>query len=165
MATLKKFWIYFLIFIIAFLLINCLTYAAMEENYEDINYEIKTESPMVIITQCKAKHSCGYIEGSVTNNTGEYIPLMYLQINLYNKDNIYLGTEYKELKYFNINETIKFNIDYTYENIDKLEIKFTDKVVDNNKEYINVNPIITDETIQLAMPIAGALLLWYILPY
>ena len=30
----------------------------------------------------------------------EIIPLKYLQINLYDKDNVYLGSEYKELKNF-----------------------------------------------------------------
>ncbi len=165
MGTLKKFCIYFLIFIIAFFLLNCLTSLAMEEDYKNVNYEIKDVSPEVNVTECKAKYSTGYIKGSVTNNTGEYIPLSYMKIDLYDKDGIYMGTEYKELKYFNKNETIKFDIDYTYENIDRLEIKFVDKIINDDKEILNIKPIITEETIHISMPIAGALMFWYILPY
>lgn len=148
MGTLKKFCIYFIIFVIAFLLINCLTYATMYESYKDINYEIKETSPQISVNDCKAIYSQGYINGSITNDTGNLIPLKYLKVNLYDTDGIYLGSEYKELKNFYPDETINFDTEYHYNNVDKVVFSITDNKKgndkkDNDKENLIVKPIIT----------------------
>ena len=133
MATIKKFWKYFLLFIIVFLLVSFLTNFTMKDNYKDItDYEIKTSSPEIKITECKTEYSHGYIKGTIKNNTGEHIQLKYLKIDLYNKDNRYVGTEYEELKYFNVNEIIDFEVDYRYENINRFVVSIVDK---KEKEY------------------------------
>ncbi len=161
---------YFLIFLAGFAIVSFLTYAMMKENYNNLtDYEIKTQSPKVKITEFKSTYSYGYINGSVTNNTGEHIPSCYLRIDLYNSNDIYLGTEYKELKYFNVNETINFEINFDYAEVDKAIINVVDEIkkensVQDSKESgksiagINVEPVITDETMEIAVPIAGCLL-------
>ena len=116
METLKKFWMYFWMFIGFFILVTILTNFLMRDDYKNAKYEIKAESPEIVVTECKAAYGNGYIKGNVTNNTGELIPLKYLQINLYDKDSVYLGSEYKELKLFNVNETINFDMSYNYLN-------------------------------------------------
>lgn len=163
MGTLKKFWIYFLMFIISFVLISLLTNIAMRDNYEDIsNYEIKSESPSITVTESKATYSHGYIKGTVTNNTGDHLPLKYLEIDIYDKDGMYLGTEYKELKYFNVDETISFDINYSYNNAGKLVLNITDEMT--KKEKYNFFNNIEDEQLKIALPIAGLLVFYTILP-
>lgn len=163
MGTLKKFWMYFIMFIVFFLLITALTNFTMRDNYKDItNYETKSESPEIIVSECKAARSHGYIKGSVTNNTEELIPLKYLQINLYDEDGIYLGSEYKELKYFNPQETINFDINYNYNNVDKVTLNLVDDIPE--KESSNLFSGINDEQLKIALPIAGLLVFYTILP-
>lgn len=163
MGTLKKFWIYFLMFIVSFVLISFLTNIAMRDNYEDIsNYEIKSESPSITVTESKATYSHGYIKGTVTNNTGDHLPLKYLEIDIYDKEGMYLGTEYKELKYFNVDETISFDINYSYNNAGKLVLNITDEMT--KKEKYNFFNNIEDEQLKIALPIAGLLVFYTILP-
>lgn len=163
MGTLKKFRTYFLIFIAFFIVIGVLTNVAMRDNYKDVtNYEIKCESPVISVDECKATYSHGYIKGTVTNNTGKHLPLKYLQIDLYDKDGMYLGTEYKELKYFNVDETINFDINYTYSNTGRIVLDITDKMT--KKESHNFFNGIDDEQLKIALPIAGVLIFCTILP-
>ena len=127
MGTLKKFWKYFLMFMALFLLIGFLTNYEMKENYRDIkDYKIKTISPEIKVDEFKTTRTEGHIKGNVTNNTGEYFENIFLKINLFDKDDIYLGSEYKELKYFHNNEVIKFEIEFKYRNIAKATIEITD---------------------------------------
>ena len=128
MGTLKKFRTYLLMFIGFFVLTTILTNFLMRDKYRNItNYEIKTETLEIVITECKAAYSNGYIKGSITNNTEELLPLKYLQINLYDENNIYLGSEYKELKNFYPKETVNFDISYDYLNTNKVIIDLVDE--------------------------------------
>lgn len=162
METLKKFWMYFLMFIGFFLLVTLLTNFLMRDNYKNTNYEIKAESPAIEVTESKAAYSNGYIKGTVTNNTGELISLKYLQINLYNKDDVYLGSEYKELKLFNVNETINFDMSYNYLNIDKVTLGFTDEIPE--EKGFNLFGNVDDQTLKIAGPIAALLIIVTVLP-
>ena len=165
MKTLKKFWIYFLIFLLVFLLVTGLTNIAMRDNYKNTKYEIVNAFPMITVTECKASYSDGYVKGSITNNTGEHIPIKYLQVDIYDENNVYLGSEFKELKYFNVNETIKFEINYKYNNVNRLVIGVTDEIIqdkekkENYVSNIKVEPVITEETIKIAVPISAVLML------
>lgn len=162
METMKKFKVYFFIFIGFFALSTILTSFLMRDNYKNINYEIESETSNILVTECKAANTNGYIKGSVTNNTEELIPLKYLEINLYDKDGVYLGSEYKELKYFNPKETINFDMSYNYLNIDKVELGLVDKIPE--KESSGLFDNIEDEQLKVAVPIAGVLLLFAIIP-
>ena len=162
METLKKFRLYLLMFVGFFLLVTLLTNFLMRDNYKSANYEIKAESPVVAVTECKAAYGNGYTKGSVTNNTGEIIPLKYLQINLYDKDDVYLGSEYKELKNFYPQETINFDMSYSYLNIDKVTLDFTDEIPE--KKGFNLFEGVDDETLAIAGPIGVLLVLVTILP-
>lgn len=165
METLKKFWIYFLMFIGFFLFVTILTNFLMKDDYKKINYEIVCSSPEIIVTECEATNSNGYVKGTVTNNTGEHIPSKYLQIDIYGENDIYLGSEFKELKYFNINETINFDINYKYSHANKLVIGVSDKILqeenqkNNTVAGVNIEPEITEETIRVAKPIGTLMVL------
>ena len=162
MGTLKKFWMYFLMFIGFFLFVTFSTNFLMRNDYKNTKYEIKAESPVITVAECKAAYGTGYIKGSVNNDTQEIIPLKYLQINLYDKDDVYLGSEYKELKNFYPQETINFDISFNYLNIDKATIDFVDKIP--QKKSFNLFEGVDDETLKIAAPIAGLLVVYTILP-
>ena len=165
MGTIKKFWIYFILFILFFLWVTFMVKFLMMDRYVNIsNYEIKTQSPEITVDEFKVEYSHGYIKGSVKNNTGDHIPLKYLRIDLYNKDKKYAGTEYKELKYFNVDETINYDINFKYDNVDKCILSIVDK-----KEETRVKKLLNkidwkDESIKIGVPIAGLLILQTILP-
>ena len=75
---------------------------------------------------------------------------------------MYLGTEYKELKYFNVDETISFDINYTYSNVGKAVLDITDEM--SKKERYNFFKGIDDNQLKIALPIAGLLVFYTILP-
>ena len=162
METSKKLRLYVLMFIGFFLLVTLLTNFLMRDNYKNTKYEIKAEAPVVAVTECKSAYGNGYIKGSVTNNTEEIIPLKYLQINLYNKDDVYLGSEYKELKNFYPQETINFDINYNYLNIDKAELGFVNEIP--QKKGLNFFEDVDDQTLAIAGPIAALLVIVTVLP-
>ncbi len=163
MATLKKFGIYFLIFVAAFCIITGLTNLAMRYSYKDItNYEIVGDSSAISVDECRATYANGYIKGSITNNAEEIIPLKYLKINLYDKNEVYLGSEYKELKNFYPKETINFEMNYNYKNVDKLVIGLTDEK--ETMETYNFFKNVKSNELKVAAPIAGILVLYTLLP-
>lgn len=158
MARMKKFFLYFIMFIGLYLIIDLLTFVCMKDNYKDItNYEIKTNSPKIEITESKAAYSHGYIKGNIINDTGNHIPEKYLQIDLYNSKGIYLGTESKEIKYFNVQEEIKFDISYQYTNVAKIKISLVDEVVEREKSKL-------EKQVAKWLPVAGIITLIYLLP-
>ena len=168
MERMKKFLLYFVMFIGLFLFVEFFTNIGMKEKNEDItNYVIKTTSPKIEVTECKASYANGYIKGNITNDTKEHIQKIYLKIDLYNSNGIYLGTESKEIKYFNVKETINFDITFKYKNVKKIEIELVNEtkqnIADNEKNnqdndvFSPIKPEITEETIKIAIPIAAVM--------
>ena len=124
--NMKKIIRYFLLFLLLFIVVGLLTRFAMKEKYIDMtNYSVNVSSPKVTIDESKSTYSSGYIKGSIANDTGEHIKDKCLQFAFYDKDGVYLGTETKEIKYFNVNEEVKFNIKYNYNNVGRIELNFT----------------------------------------
>ena len=164
MGTIKKFWKYFLLFICAFFIIGFLSNLPMRDNYKDLSYEIKTTSPEIKVEESKVEYSHGYIKGSITNNTGKHLQLKYLRVDLYNKDGKFAGTEYKELKYFNVDETINFDINFKYENVNRVELKIVDKKEEIEKRGLLDSVNWEDDDVKIAAPIAGLLVFHTILP-
>jgi len=162
METFKKLRLYVLMFIGFFLLVTLLINFLMRDDYKNTNYEIKAESPVIAVTECKSAYGNGYIKGSLTNNTEEIIPLKYLQINLYNEDDVYLGSQYKELKNFYPQETINFDMSYDYLNINKVILDFVNEIP--QKKGFDLFEGVDDQTLTIAGPIAGLLVLVTILP-
>ena len=129
MGTLKKFWKYFLLFIVMFVIIGGLTSLAMRENFKEIaNYKIIGTSPIITVTESEATNTHGYIKGTVTNNK----------------------------------ETINFNINYRYNNVDKIVVGLTDEKTKD--EIYNFFSDIEDDELAIALPIAGLLVLYTVLP-
>ncbi len=129
MLKIKNYFKFLILFLCLFLFVEIATNVNMRKKYEDFtNYIINTDSPKVLVKESKVSYSSGYITGSIINDTGTHIKDKYLEFDFYNKYGIYLGTEYKEIKYFNIDEKISFDIKYKYTEVGKIEIDFVDKM-------------------------------------
>ena len=164
MERMKKFFLYFVIFIAFFLFVELFTNLQVKENFQDVaNHEISIESPKIDITESKASHNSGYIKGNITNDTGEHIRNKYLQFDFYDKDGIYLGTKSQKIKYFNLDEKVSFDINYEYKNVDKINIGFVDEVLEQRNDVYNIFNF-DEEQMAIALPIAIILGIYVILP-
>ena len=121
MKTMKKFWKYFLNFIVLFLLVSGLTYLGtmnMNTQNETIECVTQTESPVIEIIECTNKK----VAGTVTNNTKVLINVIYVKAEFYNENDKLLGTKYSEIKYFNVGEKAKFEIENTYKDVATVKV-------------------------------------------
>ena len=129
MKTMKKFWKYFLNFIVLFLLVTGLTYWGTsiynkkeEEKNTPIQYIAQESSPAIEIKDCTNKK----IIGTATNDMNVLINVIYIKADFYNENNELLGTEYDEIRYFNVGEKSKFEINFDYKNVAKIEVTATE---------------------------------------
>lgn len=158
MAKMKKFLKYLIWLVLLYLIVNGLTYLATKDNYKELtNVVVATNSPKIEITESMSTYTHGYIKGQVTNNTGEHIQKIYLQLEFYDEDGIWVGKETKELEAFNSNETIKFDINYTYTNVERIKISISDKIEEAEKPEVQ-------KTVEKWWPVAGILTIVYLLP-
>lgn len=136
MATLKKFFRYFLMFLFIFIFVTIFTQLELKKKkqIEEPRYSIKTTSPKIEVEECLSEGTKGYIKGIIINDTNKHIKDRYLKFNFYNKDNTYLASKYQEIKYFNVDEKISFNIEFNYKNVNFIEIELVDKITGNIKE-------------------------------
>ena len=182
MARMKKFLLYFVMFAGLFLFVEFFTNVSIlnvEEKYVQLdNYEIKTELPKIEVTEFMGNNSSGYIKGNITNNTGEHIKDKYLKFGFYNKSNNLVAAKYQEIKYFNVDEKINFNIDFNYKDIQKVQIELVDEIEqiktnsniqadknssnNNNDVFELLKPEITEETIKIAIPIVSVMTAIYV---
>ena len=165
----KKLFKYFLMFIALFLFVELCTNFSMKERYNnEPKYEVNVKSPKIEITQNKASNYNGYIKGTIINDTGEHLRNKFLQFDFYNKDGVYLGTESKEIKIFNINEKSNFDIEYKYTNVDRIEIDFVDEIKEVKRNNTMLESLLNfeeDEDIKkIATPLGIFLGIYAILP-
>ena len=170
----KKYFHCILIFIALYIIVTLLTNFGMRKVEKDLNYFVsENDNFEIIVEEAKANQTNGYINLNVTNKTDKLLENNYLKIDLYN-DNGYLVSKYKKIKYLNVGETNKFNINFNNPNVNKLDISVVEDMPETiqednvikkiSKSALGVNPEITDETIQIALPIAVAMGLMLIVP-
>ena len=160
MDRIKTFKWYFIIFTAFFLVCSILTYAVMIRPNKALKYEITFDSPNLIITETEDRYTYGHINGEIKNNTENRINQKYLKFEFYNERGTYLGTKYKELKYFTVNETIKFNIEYDYENSDSVKIS----LIDEQSKKVQKKSIYSEPDIKIALIVSLILGLSVALP-
>lgn len=123
MKTMKKFWKYFLNFIVLFLLVSGLTYLGTmnikkEEEKATITYTTQTTSPIIEITECKN----GKLKGTIKNDTNILINVIYVKAEFYDKNEKLLETKFYEIKYFNVGEKAKFEIEFSNKNVTNVKV-------------------------------------------
>lgn len=170
MGTVKKFFIYFLLFIALFAFVEVFRELALKKAEKEkymIDYTVNVNSPKILVTNNRASDAGGNINGFILNETGEHIRNKVLQFDFYDNNNTYLGTEIKEINFFNVNEKIKFDISYNYKNVDRIDILYLDEAIEHKEENSNeITKILnTDNSaVKIALPIATVIAMLMIIP-
>lgn len=129
MKTMKKFLKYFINFIVLFLLVSGLIYLGTinreEKQEKTIECITQTTSPIIEITECKN----GKLKGTIKNDTNILINVIYVKAEFYDKNNNLLETKYSEIKYFNVGEKSKFEIEFSNKNVTNVKVTSTETKV------------------------------------
>lgn len=156
MGRMKTLFIYLILFIAMYLIVDVLVYFSTKDNYKELtNYEVDFSSPKINITEYKATYSKGHIEGTITNDTDKLIENIILKFDFYNKKGTYLGTKYYEIEKFNVGEKSKFDVNFWFEKVDNVKITIAKELPSN------INMAEFKETMQKWLPFAGLAILIY----
>lgn len=168
MARLKKNMLYLTLFVGFFIYTTIMSnWIVKDLNQKITDIQVLDKSPIITVDNCEAGKYSGKINGTVRNNTGKHIEKALLKIDLYDSDNRYIGTKYDELKYFNVNELLKFDTTFKFEDVKavKLSVVYDEisvqKVSNKNSENY-FDSIMTKENIEIAIPIVAGLTLFVI---
>lgn len=134
MKTMKKFWKYFINFIVLFLLVSGLTYIGLgklpnKSAFNDISYSSYVgDSFTLVISKCEASRNNVHVVGSITNNSNSLLTNKYIQFNFIGSNGSSLGLKFKKIGYFNVNENVPFDISDSIENASSVEISLIDEL-------------------------------------
>ena len=132
MKTMKKFWKYFINFVVLFLLVSGLMYLGtmnMKKEEKAIKCVAQTEKPVIEVIECTSNNKGGILKGTITNDAEVLINVIYVKAEFYDENDNLLGTKYSEIKYFNVGEKAKFEIEFNYENVSKVNVTATETIV------------------------------------
>lgn len=119
---------YVVMLIVIYLVVQIFVYFLTKAYYVDLqNYEILVKEPKIEITDSKVSKNKGYISGKATNNTGTLIKELKIKFDFYNEDGKFLGSEYKKIDYFNVNEVVNFDVKYYYQNVNEFKVSIISK--------------------------------------
>ncbi len=119
----KKIFRYVILLIVAYIVVETLVYFLTKTYYKDLNnYDILVKSPVIEITESKVSKTKGYIQGNITNDTGELIRNLRVKFDFYNEQGKYVGSENKTIDVFNISERLNFDIKYEYKDVSEIKI-------------------------------------------
>ena len=167
MKTMRKFGKYFILFILMFLFVSGMTYLGTlqnKNNVRNVDYSSEIDIPVdVNIENCQATTRKGHVKGNVVNHTGELMTDKYLQFSFYNSNNYLLETKFEEIKYFNVNEQIPFDITVNCRDINKVVISLVDESTKNEYVSNHSSSIISAVEIDRPYVLFGGLFALYLL--
>lgn len=162
MKRMKTFFIYLILFVLLFFGVRFFADIGIRNTYKNMNnYEIKTESPIIKVTESKKTNVNGYIEGELTNNTEQYINNINLKATFYNKDNEVIGIKGIPIENFKQLDTLEYRLNYRYSNVERIELELTEDPVENieiESDLVNF----TFDNRKVIWFIAGLIVLWNI---
>jgi len=123
----KKFVRIFVCFLVFYLLVDILTYLVLRSTYTKKDININFDQPQVEITSCKVSVENGSITGKITNNTGADIEDQFVKFDLISKNGNVMGTEYYYVSELGEGETMDFELDFTSDMVDSIDMTVLDK--------------------------------------
>ena len=174
MKTMNKFWKYFLNFIILFLLVSGFVELGTK-NLRSVAHKIEYTSLVdsipasLDVSTCEATTRRATIKGSITNNSKNIITDKYLKFSFLNSSGKVIKNEYKSVKYFNVNEDLKFEVTAKCRNADRIEISLVDTMETSNSLAEDISDMfssfkITDKEITVGVLLALPAVLKLVLP-
>ena len=138
MSTLKKFFIYFLMFAIFFIISNILENGLVLNMYGNIRGETANNDEMSIeVSDAKATKVNGYMDFKITNYSNENISDSYARLNLIDKTGLIAGTEYITITELEAGETKNYKVKFKGNDIESYKIDFVSEVPDKSN-VINI---------------------------
>ena len=117
----KRFFKYFLWFVILYVLVDIFSYYTIVTTYVDKAVAVNYSYPQVEIYESKATATNGYLKGKITNNTELPLVDQYLKVNLYSKKGNVLGTKYVKINELQPGESQEFEVTYNNDLVDHVE--------------------------------------------
>ena len=154
MAKMKKYFLYVIIIAAFWVFSDILIYVSINSAYTNIETNIYTNSPEIIIGESKATYVNGVVKGSIKNNTNSIIKGKYLKIELYSQRDVKLGTKYVKIDNLDIDKYQEFEMWYKFTDVHYANISVTDNV-----ENVSEEEFLSQET--TAALILGAVLVLY----
>ena len=137
MDKMKKFFVYFLVFIAFFVFSNLMIKAFLKVSYSDMHgYEINVNSDQLFVDVSEAKSSKrnGYINGIVKNNGDSVVENRYLKVTMLSKRKISMGEKYIKIDKTEPKELRKFEIKFDYDNVKTFKIELVDSKPEGKEE-------------------------------
>lgn len=136
MGTMKKFFKYFLVFIVFFFASTYFSNKLILSTYKPKKIDMDFETPAVEISEAKATSINGYIKGRITNNSGETLTGKYIKADFYSPRGINIGTRYIKLDDLNPGESANINERVKFNNIDSVKLSFIDQEDKPNEKLL-----------------------------
>ena len=134
MARLKTFFKYALIIVAFWIFSDIIIYLSVNSAYTNIDSQVYTNSPEIIVGESKATYINGFVKGIIKNNTNEIINDKYLKIDLYSARDINLGTKYIKIENLQVNESQNFEMWYKFTDVDYATFIVTDNIENSTQE-------------------------------
>ena len=136
MKRMKTFFIYLLLVIGVIIATNIVPNIIFETNYRPItDYQIKTESPEIIISEAKATKANGTINGTIKNNTEKFMENYYIKIELLSDIGNVLGEEYIQAGNFQPGQEKNFELSFRYNNVKGFIATATNETTEREIQY------------------------------
>ena len=127
MRTMKKFFKYFVWFLIVYFLVSILSFQVIKSSYKSKNCIINFSNPKVEITEAKATITNGYVKGKITNNTEEAIINKVLKLDFISPRGIIMGTKYIDIENLAPGKYKNFESKFNFDNVNDISISLLDK--------------------------------------
>lgn len=127
MKRIKTFIKYLIIFLIVYFGVNFLSFQIIKSTYKTKGVSANFTSPSVEISDSKATITNGYINGKVTNTTGNTLENQYLKLDFFSKRDVNVGTKYIDLGTLEPNAVKDFSLKYNFDNVDNIVLSVLDK--------------------------------------
>lgn len=120
MARMKTFFIYFLIVVLFYIFSQVIIHFTVDTMFEYKTVIVKT--PIQMETELQASSTNGFIKGKIINNTENIIKNKWLEIKLYSKNDVLMGTKYVEIDEIKAKEEKEFEVHFKFNKVEKAEV-------------------------------------------
>lgn len=136
MSTMKKFFKYFLVFIIFYFASTFLSNKIIESTYKPKKLDIDFDTPSIEISEAKATSINGYLKGRLTNNSGERLTGKYIKADFFSPRGINIGTRYIKLNDLNPGESVEIDERVKFNNIDSIKLSMISQEEKPNEKLL-----------------------------
>ncbi len=126
MDKMKKFFKYFLILAIVYVIVNISSFFVLKSTYNTKEYTISESVLNIEVTEAKATFVNGYVKGLVKNNTDSVISNKYIKLDAFSKRDVLLGTKYVKINDLYPGQKTDFESSFNYEQVDNIKVSTID---------------------------------------